>query len=61
MTLAELGERTGIDRYTLGRYENGRQSPSIDRAVLVARALGVSVDSLVGSDETSPATTAATR
>jgi transcriptional regulator with XRE-family HTH domain len=50
LTLAELGERTGLNRHMLGRYENGRQSPSLDRAALVARALGVSLDVLAGSD-----------
>lgn len=47
MTLPELAERTGINRHTLGRYENGRQEPSFARGLLVAHALGVSPDLLI--------------
>lgn len=45
-----LGEMVGIDRTIISRYANGRQQPRLDRAQLVARALGVSVDYLSGED-----------
>lgn len=46
LTLDQLAEATGIDRATLNRYELGRQAPSFDRGLLVARVLGVSLDSI---------------
>jgi transcriptional regulator with XRE-family HTH domain len=75
LTLDQLAEATGIDRATLNRYELGRQAPSFERGMLVARVLGVSLDSIArgetdGSatgrgknlaDVNSPAPTAATR
>lgn len=48
LTLVQLEELTGIDSSTLSRYENGKQDPSVTRGLKVARALGVSVEDLVG-------------
>lgn len=48
LTLIELEHMTGLSRYQLGRYENGHQDPSMQRGAKVARALGASLDDLVG-------------
>lgn len=61
LTLAELAEQTGINPFTLGRYERGTQAPSVDRGLLVARALGVSLDYLAGEDSRPEAGTAEER
>lgn len=49
LTLSDLAERTGIDPSMLSRYERGAMDPSATKAVLVARALGVSLESLVSA------------
>ena len=51
LSLHELEALTGIDYSTLSRYENGNRAPSVGRAQLVARALGVSLDFLVGDHD----------
>lgn len=56
LTLADLEGLTGISRYQLGRYENGHQDPSTGRAQKVARALGVSLDSLVEGEAATAST-----
>lgn len=56
LSLSRLSEMTGIDVSQLSRYEAGRQAPSVDRAILVARALGVTVEFLsCGEPATAPA------
>ena len=49
-SLSALGERTGISPSVLSRYENGKLVPSVEKALLVAKALGVSLDYLVNND-----------
>lgn len=49
LSLTALEGLTGIDASTLSRYETGKQAPSVERGFLVARALGVSLESLVDS------------
>jgi transcriptional regulator with XRE-family HTH domain len=56
LTLGDLQQATGIDLTTLSRYETGKREPSVARAGMVARALGVSLDFLVGSHDEEPAT-----
>jgi transcriptional regulator with XRE-family HTH domain len=40
-TQEKLAEATGFDRKTINRIENGRHSPSLDRVLVLAYALGV--------------------
>lgn len=40
---AELAERVGCRRETIGKLENGRYNPSLKLAMDVARELGASV------------------
>ena len=56
MRVKELAEKTGINKRTLDHYltENGSE-PTAANAVLIAKALGVSVEYLVtGTDTTLP-------
>ena len=47
MLVKELAEKTGISRHTLDNYLNVREHlPTIDVAVKIAQALGVSVEYL---------------
>lgn len=49
LSQAELAERAGVSRQALGALEHGRHLPRIDAAVALARALGTSVEALVGA------------
>ena len=44
MTQAELAERVGVTRQTIIAIEQGKYSPSLEVAFLIARALGVRLD-----------------
>lgn len=44
MTQAELAERVGVTRQTVIAIEQGRYSPSLETAFLIARALGTTLD-----------------
>lgn len=46
MTLAELGERLGLDPGYLSKVGHGRIIPSVLVAVRIARELGVPVDEI---------------
>ncbi|WP_105567726.1 helix-turn-helix transcriptional regulator [Microbacterium halophytorum] len=48
MTQAELASRVGITRQTLIAIEQGRYSPSLEVAFLIARAFGVAIDEVFG-------------
>lgn len=61
LSLSGLAEATGIDPSTLSRYEKGLQSPSVERGFLVANALGVSLEFLVGSTRAEADTAATAR
>jgi len=53
MLVKELAVRAGISRHTLDNYLNVREHlPTIDAAVKIARALGVSVEYLATGKET---------
>ena len=39
-TQEKLAEASGLDRKTINRIENGRHSPSLDRVLVLAYALG---------------------
>ena len=52
MLVKELAEKTGISRHTLDNYLNVRERmPTVDVAVKIAKALGVTVEYLVLGDE----------
>lgn len=53
-SLKELERRSGVDRGTIWRVEQGRQSPSVDKAAALAKALGVSLDELHVPEVDSP-------
>ena len=44
MTQAELAERVGVTRQTIIAIEQGRYSPSLEMAFLIASVLGVRLD-----------------
>ncbi|MBU0926694.1 MAG: helix-turn-helix transcriptional regulator [Spirochaetes bacterium] len=44
MTQAELADRARVTRQTIIAIEQGRYSPSLEVAFLIARALGASLD-----------------
>ena len=47
----ELAKKAGVHTNVLGRYERGEAKPSIDVALKLADALGVSLDFLVGKSD----------
>lgn len=47
---ADLCRMTGIQTSLMSDYINGKKSPTIGNAILIADALGVSLDTLVGKD-----------
>lgn len=52
LSQAELGEKAGVSREIVGRYERGEVMPSIEVAKRMADALGVSLDYLAGEGTT---------
>lgn len=50
-TLDELGHHTHISPSTLSRLENGQRRLALDQLVVLARALGTTVDQLLHHDE----------
>ena len=44
MTQAELADRTGVTRQTIIAIEQGRYSPSLELAFLIAHAFGIPLD-----------------
>lgn len=49
----ELVDKTGIDKGSMSSYVNGRYKPSAENMEKIARALGVSVEYLLGKEEIS--------
>lgn len=51
LTQSQLAKRLHISSSTIGMYEQGRRTPSIDMLVELSRAFGVSLDYLItGTD-----------
>lgn len=50
-TQNELAELLNVQRATYGEYERGNNLPPIDKLVIIADALNVSIDYLVGTKE----------
>ena len=48
MKQADLCRMTGIQTSLMSEYINGRKSPTIGNAILIADALNISLDDLVG-------------
>lgn len=48
LTLKELGKIVGVAESTLSKYETGTNEPDLRTLTLIADALGVSVDVLLG-------------
>lgn len=49
MSQERLAELAGVDRQTIGHYELGQTSPSLDALVAIARALDVPLVNLLWS------------
>ena len=47
----DLVEKTGIDKGALSSYMNGRYMPNAEKVAKIAKALGVTVDYLLGKEE----------
>jgi transcriptional regulator with XRE-family HTH domain len=45
---AEIAKRTGIDEGSVSRYKAGHREPNLARLKLIALALDVSADTLLG-------------
>lgn len=48
LTQRQLETESGISRHEVSRYEGGRRTPRLQTIARLARALGVSVDDLLG-------------
>lgn len=44
----QLGDRIGVTRQAISRWESGADTPSLERIASLARVLGVSIDALAG-------------
>lgn len=51
LTQQELGERIGVDKRVVSKYEKDQTVPSVQMAHSIANALEVSLDYLLGSDK----------
>lgn len=54
LTQEQLAERAGISENYLGKIERAETTPSLETAVSIAAALGVTVDQLLFGAEQSP-------
>ena len=50
MSQQDLAKKVGVDRSTISRIENGTIETTIDNAIKIADALGVSLYDLIGKD-----------
>ena len=50
LTQAELAEKAGVTRQTVGLIENGRYNPTLHLCVAIARVLGKTLDDLFWED-----------
>ena len=53
LSQSELGDKVEVTRDTIGKYERGEGSPSLDTACKLANVFEVSLDYLVGTGKTS--------
>ena len=50
LSKTDLGQLVGVTRVSIHEFETGRKIPSLDTAIALASALGVSLDWLTGHD-----------
>lgn len=48
----ELGDRIGVTRQTVSKWEVGQSTPELEKLVELSRLFGMSIDRLVGLEET---------
>lgn len=48
----ELGNRIGVTRQTVSKWEMGQSTPELEKLVELSRLFGISIDRLVGLEET---------
>ena len=48
LSVTEVAEEAGVREVTVHGIESGRYRPSLDLAIRIARALGATLDDLVG-------------
>ena len=53
MSQADLGDKVGVSREIIGRYERNEVSPSIEVAIRIAEILNISLDYLAGGNNIS--------
>lgn len=51
LTQSELGEKLNISKATISKYEADRVEPSIPTLISISKLFNVSIDFLVGNDE----------
>lgn len=51
LTQQELAEKAGVSQQLIGHYENGFRAPKLEKAILLAKALGVPVETINGQLE----------
>ena len=50
-SMEEFGRLVGVKKTTVSNWESGRNYPNSDTLVLLAKLLGVTTDSLLGTDD----------
>lgn len=53
MTQEELAQKSGVSRVNICRIEIGKRNLSLNAAIKLARALGCTIDELVGAPDKS--------
>jgi len=51
LTQQQLADKTGIDRATIVRYENGSRTPPLENLKILAKYFNISIDKLTGVAE----------
>jgi transcriptional regulator with XRE-family HTH domain len=46
-----LAKQAGVSQQLIGHYENGIRAPKLEKAILLAKALGVPVEAITGQLE----------
>ena len=51
LTQAELADKVGVTRQTIGLIENGKYNPTLNLCLVIARVLNKTLDELFWEDE----------
>jgi len=51
LTQQDLAKKAGVSQQLIGHYENGIRAPKLEKAILLAKALGVPVEAINGQLE----------